>query len=151
MIDFNVFNRSDYYNEEKLEELVVFLHSHLGRYGDPLEQIKACIDYAFSSAEGKGGFVATASDQGHILGAAVVNHTGMGGYIPSQQLVYIAVQEKMRGQGLGKKLLQFTLDSCPGDMALHVEYDNPAVHLYKSLGFVNKYAEMRRPGEKNHG
>jgi len=86
-----------------------------------------------------------------LVGASVVNHTGMGGYIPSEQLVYIAVHENNRGQGLGKKILRYTLDHCQGDMALHVEYDNPATYLYKSLGFVNKYAEMRRPGDQNHG
>jgi ribosomal protein S18 acetylase RimI-like enzyme len=30
-----------------------------------------------------------------------------------------------------------------GDIALHVEPDNPARHLYQKLGFDNKYLEMR--------
>jgi ribosomal protein S18 acetylase RimI-like enzyme len=30
-----------------------------------------------------------------------------------------------------------------GDIALHVEPENPALHLYKKLGFTNKYLEMR--------
>ena len=30
-----------------------------------------------------------------------------------------------------------------GDVALHVEANNPAIHLYKSLGFTNPYLEMR--------
>ncbi|MGN6476242.1 MAG: hypothetical protein ACTHKV_03375 [Flavipsychrobacter sp.] len=30
-----------------------------------------------------------------------------------------------------------------GDIALHVEPDNPARQLYEQLGFTNKYLEMR--------
>ena len=30
-----------------------------------------------------------------------------------------------------------------GDVALHVEPDNPAKKLYERLGFTNKYLEMR--------
>ncbi|HAB28956.1 MAG TPA: GNAT family N-acetyltransferase, partial [Xanthomarina gelatinilytica] len=30
-----------------------------------------------------------------------------------------------------------------GDVALHVEPNNPAIKLYESLGFTNKYLEMR--------
>jgi ribosomal protein S18 acetylase RimI-like enzyme len=30
-----------------------------------------------------------------------------------------------------------------GDIALHVEYDNPAKNLYERAGFTSKYIEMR--------
>jgi ribosomal protein S18 acetylase RimI-like enzyme len=30
-----------------------------------------------------------------------------------------------------------------GSIALHVEHENPALHLYKKVGFTNKYLEMR--------
>ncbi|MDX5426634.1 MAG: GNAT family N-acetyltransferase, partial [Bacteroidota bacterium] len=30
-----------------------------------------------------------------------------------------------------------------GNVALHVEPDNPAKYLYENIGFTNKYLEMR--------
>jgi ribosomal protein S18 acetylase RimI-like enzyme len=35
------------------------------------------------------------------------------------------------------------IELADGDIALHVEPDNPARILYEKLGFTNKYLEMR--------
>jgi ribosomal-protein-alanine N-acetyltransferase len=83
------------------------------------------------------------TDGEQIVGAVVINETGMGGYIPENILVYIAIHNGYRGQGLGKKMMKLALESCKGDVALHVEPDNPARFLYEKLGFENKYLEMR--------
>ena len=64
-------------------------------------------------------------------------------YIPENILVYIAVHQSHRGKGLGKKLMEYTLENCKGDIALHVEADNPAKHLYEKFGFKIPYLEMR--------
>ncbi len=37
-----------------------------------------------------------------------------------------------------------------GDIALHVEPDNPARFLYEKYGFTNKYLEMRYKRGKTH-
>jgi len=120
-----------------------FLFEHLEEYGDSLADINRCLDYAASDAEGKGGSVVLAKDGDTITGAVVFNDTGMQGYIPEHMLVYIAVHRDYRGQGLGKQLLAEALDAVPGSVALHVEADNPARHLYEKLGFATKYLEMR--------
>jgi ribosomal protein S18 acetylase RimI-like enzyme len=67
----------------------------------------------------------------------------MGGYIPEHILVYIALHKAHRGQGLGKKLMLHAQASTEGDIALHVEKDNPARHLYERVGFTSPYLEMR--------
>jgi len=64
-------------------------------------------------------------------------------YIPEHILVYIAVHEKTRGQGVGKELMQRVINHTNGDIALHVEPDNPARFLYQKVGFTSKYQEMR--------
>ena len=78
-----------------------------------------------------------------ILGATIINRTGMGGYIPENILVYIATHNNYRGKGFGKILMQKAIDYSKGDIALHVEASNPAIHLYNKLGFTNPYLEMR--------
>jgi GNAT superfamily N-acetyltransferase len=72
-----------------------------------------------------------------------VNETGMDGYIPENILVYIATHRDYRGKGLGKSLMKEAIDLAKGNIALHVEPNNPAKYLYEKLGFDNKYLEMR--------
>nr|MBI1230759.1 GNAT family N-acetyltransferase [Cytophagales bacterium] len=124
-------------------EIADFLYEHLDQYGDPHEHIMRCLDYALDQALDKGGFVVLSRENGKIVGAVVINKTGMSGYIPDNILVYIAVDGSQRGKGLGKKLMSTAIKMASGDIALHVEPDNPARLLYEKLGFTNKYLEMR--------
>lgn len=120
--------------------LAKFLHTHLDEYGDPVEDIQKAIDYVF---EKEGGHVIIQFLDKEITGAVIINETGMSGYIPENILVYIAVNNKYRGKGLGKDLMQNAIKVCKGDIALHVEKDNPAKFLYEKTGFTNPYLEMR--------
>lgn len=133
--------------------LVDFLSDHLDEYGDTPDDIRRCLDYATSDAEGKGGAVllALSTDETHgddvrtadIYGAVVCNATGMHGYIPENILVYIAVRRDQRGQGIGQEMMKRVLEHLSGSVALHVEPGNPARALYEKLGFMAKYLEMR--------
>ncbi|PSK97928.1 GNAT family N-acetyltransferase [Cecembia rubra] len=125
------------------KEIADFLFVHLEKYGDPHRYIMKCLDYALDQAVDKGGFVVMVRENGNIVGVVVLNKTGMSGYIPENILVYIAVDASHRGKGIGKKLMQTAIELANGDIALHVEPDNPAKGLYESLGFTNKYLEMR--------
>lgn len=131
------------FNEK--DSLVNFLHQHLGEYGDQPEDIGKAIDFALKERASHGGFIVVGKEEGKIVGAIVMNKTGMEGYIPENILVYIAVHEEARGKGVGKQLMKVALERAEGAVALHVEPENPAVHLYKKLGFTNKYLEMRLP------
>lgn len=131
------------FRDERLAAVAAFLHHHLDQYGDPEEQIRACLRYASSRARGEGGTVTEAFVDGELAGVVVTNRTGMGGYIPENVLVYIAVDAAQRGQGVGRALMDAVLDTVEGAVALHVEPDNPARRLYERLGFENKYLEMR--------
>lgn len=121
------------------DNIASFLEVHLDQYGDKKSDILKCINYVYN----RGGFIVVGTEHEQIVGAVVVNETGMDGYIPENILVYIAVHENQRGKGMGSKLMQFALDKAKGSVALHVEPDNPAKKLYEKLGFTNKYLEMR--------
>lgn len=124
-------------------KFVDFLSEHLDRFGDPKEDINRCIDYSFSTNEGMGGFSVAAFDDNELIGALVMNKTGMSGYIPDNILVYVAVHQKTRGKGYGRQIIEKAHDWADGDVKLHVEYDNPAKRLYERIGYKNKYADMR--------
>jgi len=128
---------------DEAEQVTTFLHEHLDRYGDKRDHIRACVDYA-SGVDRPGGTVIIAYDHsGTMVGATVICKTGMHGYIPDNILVYIAVRADQRGQGVGAQLMQEAKQQTEGDIALHVEADNPARHLYEREGFTNPYLEMR--------
>ena len=91
----------------------------------------------------KGGQIIIGTDEDKIVGIVILNNTGMKDYIPENILVYIAIDNSQRGKGYGKKLMEKAISSVEGNIALHVEPDNPAKHLYEKLGFNNKYLEMR--------
>ena len=118
-----------------------FLFTHLEQYGDKLEDIQNCIDYALDAL--RGGCIIIGSEQGSIKGITILNHTNMKGYIPENILVYIAVDNSERGKGYGKNLMRKAIEITEGAIALHVEPENPARNLYEKLGFTNKYLEMR--------
>ena len=60
----------------------------------------------------------------------------------------VAVAEKFRRRGIGRKLMEYMLKEAPsfgiGDLTLEVRVSNaPAISLYESLGF---HKEGVRPG-----
>lgn len=123
--------------------MIEFLYENLEQFGDPREQIKSALDYAFCDAEGKGGFVVLQEINGEITGVVVMNRTGMKGYIPENILVYLATDSSKAPLGAGAEVAGKAMEEAEGNIALHVEYDNSAKQLYENLGFTSKYAEMR--------
>lgn len=138
-----VFNAIEKPSTKEKTEIINFLYEHLEEYGDPKADIRKAIDYALKENASFGGFVLVTWEDKDILGAVVVNQTGMKGYIPENILVYIATHKDHRGKGLGKTLMKKALKLAKGDVALHVESDNPARFLYKKVGFDKLYDEMR--------
>ncbi|MDT8325303.1 MAG: GNAT family N-acetyltransferase [Bacteroidota bacterium] len=125
------------------DRFIDFLHTHLDQFGDPTEAIRKCLDFAFGLNGGLGGFALAAENEGELVGALIMNRTGMSGYIPENILVYVAVDASKRGMGIGRQVVERALEEADGDVKLHVEYENPAKRLYERIGFASKYAEMR--------
>lgn len=143
MLKIEIISTADQATFLQKKEIADFLVVQLEQYGDPINDIMKCLDYALDQAVDKGGFAVLAREKKNVVGAVVINKTGMSGYIPENILVYIAVDASQRGKGVGKKLMTTAIELANGDIALHVEADNPARKLYEKLGFTNKYLEMR--------
>lgn len=138
-----IYNPEKQPNSVEKDKLASFLHLNLGEYGDSKQDILKAIDYALSMESNKGGLIIASYFDNLLTGVAVVNCTGMEGYIPENILVYIASHIDYRGMGIGKKIMKSIIEQTKGSIALHVESNNPAMHLYEKLGFTNKYLEMR--------
>lgn len=143
MIIFKTLSATDNPTDFKKNEIADFLVNHLENFGDPKEDVMKCLDYALGQDSSGGGFVILALENEKIIGALVMNKTGMSGYIPENILVYIAVDASQRGKGIGMQIMDKAIKMADGGIALHVEADNPARKLYERLGFTNKYLEMR--------
>jgi len=128
---------------EHRDEIIDFLFEQLGQYGDPWPDIEKAIKYALNDIPSFGGFVMAAYTDKKLSGAAVVNRTGMKDYIPENILVYIATDKAIRGRGIGTQLLREVINSAEGNIALHIDPDNPARTLYERMGFESRYIEMR--------
>ncbi len=142
---FNAINKPDLLQKEGI---VDFLFENLQEYGDPKPYIEKAVDYALKETPSFGGFLLISYQNQEISGAVVVNQTGMKDYIPENILVYIATHKKHRGKGIGKELINKAIDLSKGSIALHVEPENPARHLYQKVGFSSKYIEMRLNKER---
>lgn len=142
-MEFKIFDSYQPISMLEKKNTIDFLHTHLDEFRDDKESIEKAINYAVGESSVVGGFVLLGMVKDDIVGAVIINRTGMEGYIPANILVYIAVDGKYRGKGYGKKLMQKTIDLAKGDIKLHVEHNNPARFLYEKFGFTNKYLEYR--------
>ncbi len=124
-------------------EIIQFLYKHLEEFRDPKEDIEKAIKYALKEKESFGGFILCGYIEQELVSVVIMNRTGMKDYIPENILVYIATHQDKRGKGIGRKMMEEALSSVEGNVALHVEPNNPARFLYQKLGFTNKYLEMR--------
>jgi len=139
----SVIDRNSSVSNDEQEKIVDFLFEHLGKFGDPRSAIRKAIDFARGKGKGLGGLLIVSKEKEEITGVVVINFTGMQEYIPENILVYISTHKDHRGKGIGKELMEAAKDSVKGDIALHVEADNPAVKLYEKVGFTKPYLEMR--------
>ncbi|MFO7650337.1 MAG: GNAT family N-acetyltransferase [bacterium] len=122
-------------------QLVEYFHATMKPYEDKPGDIRRALEYAFDSA--RGGFLMLARLGETLAGALLMLRTGMSGYVPENILVFVTVTPELRGRGIGRRLIDHSVQQCSGSVKLHVEYDNPARRLYQRIGFTTKYAEMR--------
>lgn len=144
MLKFKIYNPHTKMSTLQKLNATNFLFKHLEQYGDKKPAIEKAVNYALKETPSFGGFVLEGYDKDdNIVGIVVLNRTGMSDYIPKNILVYIAVDSSQRGKGYGKDLINKAIELSEGEIALHVEKDNPARFLYEKVGFTNPYLEMR--------
>lgn len=123
-------------------EVIRFLTENEGK-GEQ-DSIRESVEYAMKLKPSFGGFVLIASHKQQIVGAIVANRTGMEAYNPKNIFVFVTISKKLKDQGpLVKELIDKAVRYADGDIAMHVKSDNPALTLYREMGFKAQYLELR--------
>lgn len=127
--------------------IIRFLTEHEGE--SQRDSIREAVEYAVKLKPSFGGFVLVARQEQQIVGVVVANRTGMEAYNPKHIFVFVTLHKKhKKDKGLVKQLVDQATKYADGDIAMHVKPDNPALHLYKELGFKAQYLELRLPKPK---
>ncbi|MEN3322473.1 GNAT family N-acetyltransferase [Mariniflexile soesokkakense] len=126
-----------------INRITNFLFEYSDDVRDTKSAIRKSVLYAAKEVPGLGGYVFVMEHNNDIIGATVVNRTGMNEYIPENILVYIAVKTAFREKGIAKALIKHTIKYCDGDISIHINKDNPVVELFEKQGFKSRNIEMR--------
>ena len=141
-IQYRLFTAFDKANREQVEEIVAFLFEQL-EYQSERTPIRHAIDYALKEIPSLGGVIVTVFYKNQLIGASIVNQTGMGGYFPENILAFIAIHKDFRRKGLGRKLFAYTMKVCKGDVFVSLDPKNSAIEFFQKLGFESNSWEMR--------
>jgi len=122
-----------------------FLFEHQEGKKATKKAIRKAIQYSTKEIPGLGGYVFSIEEKDEILGLAVVNKTGMGDYIPENFMVFFVVHRSHRDMGIEQKLLDYTLQYCKGDVAIHITSENqcPNKQFFEHYGFNETHTELR--------
>jgi len=123
--------------------LVKFLFDNQGDCAIEKNDITSAIEYAMKDRPSFGGYIVTIEENDAIIGATVVNKTGMASYGPANILVYFATQLESTNFNMSRDLLDQTIKIAKGDIAFLVTPDNPWKNIFRQLGFESKLLEMK--------
>ena len=130
-------------SEIEKHKIIDFLAKNLEEIEPNRDHIRKAIEYATKECLSFGGFILVHKSEDEIIGSAIVNHTGMGGYMAENILVYIAVSQDFRNQGVAKNIIEQVLRHAKGDVALHLKGDSSLASICEKTGFQKSIVEMR--------
>ncbi len=136
---FDAFNRMSFLT---INRITKFLHQHIEDPEENKSAIRQSLLYAAKEIPGLGGFTFITKDKGMIVGAVVVNKTGMKEYYAENLLVYVVVHKEYRNNGIATKLLNEAINYCNGNITLNIQQDNSAIALFEKNGFTTKKIQM---------
>lgn len=103
--------------------------------------IRKAIDFASRESASLGGIIITIQDKNQqIIGAGIMNKTGMSEYFPENLLVYLVIKKSHRRKGLGTQIIQRMQQLCKGEMAALTFNSSSAISFYAKQG-INTYAK----------
>lgn len=137
---FDAFNRISFL---VIDRITNFLQLHLVNCKDNKKAIRQSLLYAAKEITSLGGYTFITKEKGIIVGAIVINKTGMKDYQSENLLVYLAVHKDFRKQGIATKLLEEAIRYCDGNITLQINKENnDAIKVFEKNGFTSKKIQM---------
>jgi ribosomal protein S18 acetylase RimI-like enzyme len=125
-----------------INRITKFLHQHLENSDDSLSAIRKSLLYSAKEIPSLGGYVFVMEEKEIIIGATVINKTGMSGYQSENLLAYVAVHKDYRNKGIATKLIDKAIPYCNGNITLHINKENNAINLFEKKGFTSEKIQM---------
>ena len=142
MVNQNYYNAYTKVTPQQKNSIVNFLHENIEGEMVAKEKIAEAIEYAVKDRPSFGGFVLTVKEGEKILGAMIVNDTGME-LNTKNRIVFIAIHENHRNNGVDSKLVNRAIDLTKGNLSLQLDPNNSWIEKFKSLGFQTKCVELK--------
>lgn len=142
MVDYQLLNATDFVTTLEKEAIINFLLANLEDHIDSRDNVSRAIEYALSKFPHQGGFVIVARDERDIVGAMVVNRTNFEGYFAENILVFLAVSEASRRQGVATELLKQVKLYAKGDVMIRLEKKSSVRELFERAGFLKDGTEF---------
>lgn len=136
---FDAFNRMSFLN---ITRITNFLYEHLEDCKDPKNVIRTSLKYAAKEITSLGGYAFVMKKNDEIIGAIVINKTGMSEYQSENLMTYLAIHKNYRKQGFATQLINKTVDYCNGNITLNIKRENNAIRLFEKNGFESKKIKM---------
>jgi len=100
------------------------------------EKVVSAIDAALKHVPSFGGFLVEAISNHKIIGAAIINHSGMGGFFPNSIISYFSVSESIEDQLLVvEKMLKDIFKHTEGKIAIFLKPTHPIFKILKDHQF----------------
>ncbi len=136
---FDAFTRMSYININKISK---FLNEHLEDCKEEKGAIRKSLLYAAKETSNIGGYAFVIEEKDKIIGAIIVNKTGMSEYQSENLITYLAVHKDYREQKIATKLIKEATNYCNGNLSLNINKNNNAIELFKKNGFESKKIQM---------
>jgi [ribosomal protein S18]-alanine N-acetyltransferase len=107
------------------------------------------VDYALKNRPSFGGFIFMMLENERIIGAVVVNKTGMEGIRSENLLLLAEVHNQYRtDETIWHELISRAVQYADGDISFTVPSHHPALAIAKKMGFQDQFIELRFQPQK---
>ncbi len=146
-INFKIYNAFNPIPSFDKQILIEFIHNSYNNHCSKLS-IGRSVAYAIkdrfvlTSSYSHGGVIICAYDKTNIVGALVINKTGLEEFYPENIIMFIATEQNYRLKGIAKKMIGLGREFTNGGITIYIHPNNPNSQFLSKTGFNNRMVQM---------